>query len=113
MPKNISFAMTIDQVKNKTKTVTRRQGWKKLRVGEVLQPVEKTMGIKKGESVKKIGGLIRVTRIDRQKLTLIDQADVAREGFPDMKPYAFVKMYCRAYKINPAEYCNRIEFEYL
>ena len=113
MPKNMSFAMTIDQVKNKTKTVTRRQGWKKLKVGEILQPVERTMGLKKGESVKKIGGLIRVTKIDRQKLTLIDDADVAREGFPGMRPYAFVKMYCRAYKINPDEYCNRTEFEYV
>ena len=71
------------------------------------------MGLKKGERVKKIGGLIRVKDISRRKLIMIDRSDLVREGFPEFEPYQFVKMYCRANGISPAEYCNRIEFEYL
>ena len=65
MPRNMSFAMTTEQVRNQTKTVTRRQGWRFLNAGDILQPVVKGMGLKKGEkkeSEDKRGGR-RVRRI--------------------------------------------------
>jgi len=43
------------------------------------------MGLKKGERVKKIGGLIRVKDISRRKLIMIDRSDLVREGFPEFE----------------------------
>jgi len=36
MPRNISFALTTQQVRNRTKTVTRRAGWLFLKAGDIL-----------------------------------------------------------------------------
>jgi len=49
--RNMSFAMTTKQVRNQTKTVTRRFGWWFLKAGDIVQPVEKAMGLKKGEKI--------------------------------------------------------------
>ena len=113
MPRNMSFALTTDQVRNQTKTVTRRQGWRWLEVGTLLQPVEKAQGLKKGEKVKRIGGLIRVVSVRAQTINWITERDVIREGFLEMTPDEFVEMYCRANKVPPDDVCNRIEFEYV
>jgi hypothetical protein len=56
--RNISFALTTAQVRARTKTVTRRVGWTFLKPGDLLQPVVKCRGLKKGERVEKIGGPI-------------------------------------------------------
>jgi hypothetical protein len=48
--RNISFSITRFQFCDRTKTVTRRLGWAKLKPGDVLMGVEKAMGLKKGES---------------------------------------------------------------
>ena len=47
--RNMSFAMTTEAVRNQTKTVTRRFGWWFLKPGDMVQPVEKAMGLRKGE----------------------------------------------------------------
>jgi len=44
--RNMSFAMTTNQILAQTKTVTRRFGWWNLKTGDVVQPVKKTMGLK-------------------------------------------------------------------
>jgi len=41
MPRNMSFMLTTEQIKNRTKTVTRRLGWKKAR--EELQDLIHTL----------------------------------------------------------------------
>jgi len=46
--------LTTSQIKNKPKTVTRRLGWWYLQPGNIINAVEKGMGLKKGEKVKKI-----------------------------------------------------------
>ena len=51
MPRNISFALTTQQFKNKTKTVTHRFGWHSLQPGDILCAIEKCMGFKKGEKI--------------------------------------------------------------
>ena len=37
MPRNMSFALTTDQVRKQSKTVTRRMGWRKTKPGEVTR----------------------------------------------------------------------------
>ena len=113
MPRNMSFAMTIEQVKNQTKTVTRRLYWTKLQPGDLLQPVEKSMGMVSGERQVKIGGLIRVIDVRREPLTSITWDDVRREGFPGMTVQAFIEMFCKNYNCVAFETITRIEFEYV
>lgn len=113
MPRNMSFAITIEQVRDQTKTVTRRQGWSFLRPGDLIQPVEKAQGLKKGEKVKRIGGLIRIVSIRSEPICEMRPADCRLEGFPDMTQREFVAMYCHANKVSRLDDCNRIEFEYV
>ena len=41
MPRNMSFMITKEQVRNRTKTVTRRLGWAFLKPGDIVNAVEK------------------------------------------------------------------------
>lgn len=113
--RNISFALTTAQVRAKTKTVTRRTGWAWLNVGTLLQPVVKGQGIPKGGHVEKIGGPIRVVKVERVTLAgpTLTFADVAREGFAGMGPSDFVEMFCRHNGCEPHHLVTRIEFEYV
>ncbi len=54
--RNMSFAMTTEQVRNQTKSVTRRFGWWFLKPGDEVQPVVKGMGLKKGDQIEKVCG---------------------------------------------------------
>lgn len=113
MPRNMSFAMTPEQVRNQTKDVTRRTGWSFLKVGDRVQPVEKAMGLKPGEKIKKIGGLIEITNIRQEPLKEITRSDVIREGFPGWTPSMFVSFLVGHYACSPEVVVNRIEFKYL
>lgn len=111
--RNISFALTTEQIRNRTKTVTRRLGWKDLKPGTPLQPVVKGMGLKKGETVEKIGGPIRVVNVSRSPLNSISPQDVHREGFPQMTVREFVTMFKKSHRgCRVATEVTRIEFEY-
>jgi hypothetical protein len=111
--RNISFALTKDQIRNQTKTVTRRNGWLFLKVGDLLQPVEKGQGIKKGEKVVKLGDPIEIVSIRTEPLQAITDEDVAREGFPAMTAQEFIDFYCKANRTNPHYKVTRIEFKYI
>ena len=104
--------MTTGQVRARSKTVTRRFGWWTLKPGDVLWAVEKAMGLKKGEHVKRIC-LIRVVSTRREPLNAITKDDCAREGFPEMTPDGFVNMLCEHYGCRPDRPVNRIEFVYV
>jgi hypothetical protein len=110
--RNISFALTTEQIQNQTKTVTRRVGWKNLKPGALLQPVVKGQGLKKGERVEKIGGPIRVLRVDQVVLGDISTTDVYREGFPQFTQWQFVKFFKEANGGRRNQIVTRIEFEY-
>lgn len=112
MPRNISFALTTQQFKDRTKTVTRRLGWDFLKSGDVLCGVEKAMGLKKGEKIKCLG-LIRVVSAWPEPLEAITPTEVRKEGFPDWTPEQFVEFYCTHNKVTPDIIVNRIEYEYL
>ncbi len=112
MPRNMSFALTTKQFKNKSKTVTRRFGWYFLKPGDVVCGVKKAMGLKKGEKVERLG-LIRIVSTRQEPLKYITKNDCALEGFPEMKPSDFVNMICDHYRCRAFEFVNRIEFEHI
>lgn len=111
--RNMSFALTTEQVRNRTKTVTRRIGWQFAKAGDVVQPVVQGQGIPKGGKVEKIGGPIRFTDVRREPLSAITIEDVAREGFPGQSDAWFCEMFCEANGLATYPTVTRIEFEYV
>jgi hypothetical protein len=127
--RNMSSALTTQQVKARTKTVTRRLGWKAAKVGDVIQPVVKGMGLKKGETVEKIGGPIRIVRVSREPLSILlndvdgspyGRSEIRLEGFGFNQPPHlhhsvtwFVEMFCEHNGCTPDAEVTRIEFEYV
>lgn len=118
MARNQSFAMTKDPYRKRTKTVTRRLGWKFAKVGDVVNGCEKCQGLKKGQKVVVMGQHrfvdLRWERLDRM-ITEPEYgaAEVIKEGFPEMSPGQFVEMFCKTNKCEPDILVHRMEFEYL
>ena len=112
MPKNMAFSITIHQMYECTKTVTRRLEWGYLKPGDTVCAVERSRGLKKGEGVKKIG-LIEIQSVIRERLDQITHEDCIREGFPDMTPEQFVDMFMRASGCSSSQIVNRISFKHL
>jgi hypothetical protein len=110
----MSFAMTTEQVRNQSKTVTRRFGWWFLKTGDVVQPVLKGMGLKKGEKVEKIGPPIRIISTRREMVGDVTTAECVREGFPEMSRDEFVRLLTNDFrKAAATDPVTRIEFEYM
>ena len=108
----MSFLHTRQQMRDRTKTVTRRNGWIFLKPGDVVNAVETCMGLRRGERMRRICQ-IRVTQVTREPLNWITPEDVAREGFPDWTPEQFIRFYCKSMKVSPTDEVTRIEFEYI
>lgn len=117
----ISFALTTSQFLDGSKTVTRRMGWLRLKIGDVLCAVEKSQGLKRGEKVKRLG-TIRVVDIRREPLMrMLDDIDygiseTAKEGFasphPCWRPSVFAEFFCDTHKdCRFTTELTRIEFE--
>ena len=112
--RNMSFSKTICQIREQSKTVTRRFGWWGLKPGDMVQPIEKGMGLKKGEKVQKIGGPIRIISTRREMVGCVDDDDLIREGFPCMTRGEFIKLLTDNFsKATGTSDVNRIEFEYV
>jgi len=112
MARNISFMLAENQIRARTKTVTRRHGWLFLKDGDPLTAVEKNQGLKKGEKVKRLCS-IRVVSARREPLAAITPEDCVKEGFPEMTPEDFISFYAGHNKIARDDEVTRIEFEYL
>ena len=112
MPRNMSFALTTGQVMRQEKDVTRRFGWWFLKPGDIVNAVEKSMGLKKGEKVNVLAR-IRIVSVRAEPLNAITHDDCRREGFPDFNPVDFVRMLTAHYGCEETKTVNRIEFEYL
>lgn len=116
--KLMSFALTTEQVRNQTKTVTRRLGWKDAKPGDVVQPIVKGQGLKKGEKVVRIGCPIRFVSVERCRLDALLGDDFAAsdeaklEGFPQLTSEEFVAMFCEHNRCTPDTEVTRIEFGY-
>jgi len=141
--RNMSFALTTEQIRNRTKTVTRRIGWTFLKPGDLIRPVEKCQGLKKGETVTPIGtAVLRVVSVRRECLGALlaefdcGASEAAREGFgrKDNAGQDFVDFFCRTHRLEspsppsldgnapmrwrsrpctPDDEVTRIEFEYV
>lgn len=111
--RRISFALTTEQILNQSKTVTRRFGWDFLKPGDQLQPIEKGMGLKKGEKQRLLGCPIEVLRVRKERIDAILSDDCALEGFPNWGPSDFVDFICSHHKAKRSDIITRIEFKYL
>ena len=109
--RRMSFAMTTDQIRKGTKTVTRRFGWWFLKPGDVVLPVEKSRCVRNYD-LRVLRGPLRVVSVRKEPLDSIPTDDCAREGYPEFSPQDFVDMLCGHYRCMADKECNRIEFEY-
>lgn len=119
MPRKISFSLTTPQFLAGTKDVTRRLGWEKAKPGDLMDAVEKAMGLKKGERMV-ILGRIRLIDVRFEPLgqmiadRVYGKREVVREGFPNMSPDEFVAFFCQSHTgCWPARVITRLEFEKL
>lgn len=121
--RNISFALTTHQFRDRSKTVTRRIGWTKLKPGDLLMGVVKGMGLKPGEKVERLGA-IRVVSVRQEELQAMTRdldygfKETTLEGYPagtvKHYPSAFVEFFCASHKgCTPSTLVTRIEFEYV
>lgn len=110
--RRISFALTPDQILSQTKTVTRRFGWNNLKPGDVLQPIRKGMGLKRGQKQELLGCPIEIVSFRKERIDEIRSDDVAREGFPHWSPCDFVDFLCSHHRVPRSTIVNRIEFKY-
>lgn len=121
--RNMSFALTVPQIMDGTKDVTRRLGWEFLKVGDLLRPVRKCMGLRPGEKLDVLRDPIRVVSIRREPLDMMSTdldygfEEVRREGFADHPEYrwpsTWIAMFCDSHKgCTPKSIITRIEFSY-
>ena len=118
MPRNMSFSMTTDQVRNRTKTVTRRRGWAFLKPGDIVNACVKCMGLQAGEKVERLCQ-IRILDVRREELDIMShdrtygRKEAKKEGFPNMRGHEFVTYFCRTMGVSRDQVVTRIEFEYV
>lgn len=116
--RNMSFMLTTEQVRNRTKTVTRRLGWSFLKRGDLIQAIEKGQGLQKGEKVNRLA-ILRVQDVRQERLDDLHSYDyrdgeLTKEGFPQMSPVEFEAMFCVANRpCRPDWTITRIEFSYV
>ena len=107
----MSFAATTEQIKNRTKTVTRRMGWKFLKLGDLIEAVAKYRGVRKKDRVKL--ATLRVDNIYKERLSAINWHDCESEGFPGYSPGKFMDLFCKMNNCNRGTWVTVIWFEYV
>ena len=113
MPRLMAVSLTEEQVRARSKTVTRRTGWLMLKPGDRLTLCKKVMGRCPGEPLDRITD-VQVTGVRRERLDAVTAADVAAEGFPGKTPAEFVKFFCDSHKgCTPASLVTRVQWRYL
>ena len=111
--RNMSFSLTTKAFLDGTKDVTRRLGWKFLQPGDRFCAVEKCMGLRKGEHVRRLGvcEVVSVTRERLCSIELYEQQELRREGFPDLTWREFIDFFCKHMRCTPDTIITRIEFK--
>jgi len=115
---NMSFAKTQAQYQAQTKFVTRRFGWRHIKIGKVYNGVNKVMGFKPGEKQIILGQHVPVSSRWEPLRRMIDDPEYGRrevilEGFPEWTPEQFVEFVCKFSKKTPEDEVNRIAFIYV
>lgn len=117
MSRYMAVSLTERQVRDRTKTVTRRLGWLFLEPGDRLTLVRKSMGRKRRDGT--VEPLVKIVDVEvvstvRVALASILPSDCAAEGFPEMTVDQFVAFFCRTHKgCTPTTEVTRIEWTYL
>ena len=90
----MSFFLTPLQMRDRTKTVTRRSPhtWQHLEPGDRILAVRKCQGLRKGERQEPLG-VIEILSVRVEPLNAITDEDVEREGFPGRTAEWFVRRY--------------------
>jgi hypothetical protein len=113
MPRLMAVALTREQVRDRSKTVTRRQGRLMLKPGDTVTLCEQVQGLKKGEHPVRITD-IEIVSVRRERLDAITAHDVAAEGFPGWTPDQFVSFFTDSHKgCEPCTVITRIEWRYV
>lgn len=111
--RNMSFMLTVQQILDGTKTVTRRDGWAFLKQGDRVRAVRKSRGLRSGEKLAPLR-VLEVALVTREPLSAITREEVIREGFPDMTREEFISMFCATHKgCTPETEITRIEFRFV
>lgn len=128
MPRLMAVSLTEASVMDRTKTVTRRLGWRHLRPGDRLTLCRKVMGRRRADgTVEPLVRLAEVEVVDvrRDKLWAITDDEIAREAVLDQPwvevyvdsgqptPQAWVWWYCEQFGVQPDAEVTRIEWRYL
>lgn len=125
MSRRMSCSMTIDAVRDRTKTVTRRHvdTWTTLKPGARLTLIEKGMGLAKGAK-QVVLAEVEIVDVGVEDLGLlaVETDATAREGFPEMGWYEFAEFWARGHGHHPMDLtyyqlcslpCRRIEWRYI
>lgn len=118
MSRRMACSMTVDAVRNRTKTVTRRSidSWQNLKPGDRLTLVEKGMGLKKGEKQVVLAEVEVVDVRVEWLIAGVNRAECWSEGFPFMRSDEFCAMWIRSHRTSgdPSQVkCRRIEWRYV
>ena len=113
----MSFQRTTEQMLARTKTVTRRLGWRDLAKGTLVQAVEQARGLPKGAKVRKLG-LIRIVSVRREPLSRLGRPrygklEAQKEGFPDLSGREFAARFVANTGCTNRTVVTRIEFEHV
>lgn len=119
----MSVAYTQDAVRARTKSVTRRKGWRFVKPGDRIVLCRKVMGRKAGEPLDRIA-VVKVVDVRRERLRALTDnleygfAETTLEGFPEGSdahdPSVFIDTYfVGTQRMSPADEVTRIEWRYL
>lgn len=109
----MAVSLTEDAVVTRTKTVTRRVGWRHVRVGDTLTLCRKVMGRKKGEPIVRLAE-VEIVAIHTEMLGMITERDVIDEGLDPMTVSEFIDFFCATHKgATPSTPVTVIRWKYL
>lgn len=119
MSRRMSCSMTMDAVRERRKTVTRRHvdTWKTLKAGDRLTLIEKGMGLAKGQQQVVLAEVEVVSVRVESLFAGMTRDEVIAEGFPHLTPTEFCFMWAQSHKQGDQPMfsiqCRRIEWRYL
>lgn len=122
MTRRMSVSMTLDAVRSRTKTVTRRHvdTWQNLKPGDRLDLIEKGMGLPKGAK-QVVVCTVEIVDVRVETLAEVTAAEVVAEGLPHMDNHEFRKFWAAGHGYGRSLHwapllrlpCRRIEWRYL
>ncbi len=109
----MSVARPLEQVRARQKSVTRRLGWRHVRVGEQIMLCEKAVGLQRGEDAERIVA-VEVVSLRQEPVSAITADDVIAERFPCLNRQEFVAFFCATHRgVLPDTEVTRIHWRYL